>query len=183
MRSLGLGGLIKGQLKPVHETNDDLTELQRLLDKSYASAGEHLRSIFIPEQRPRAADLASVLTGVFLINLATVTARCEPLVAPVDGLFYRGRLWFSLPPGSQRARHLHVRPNVSATYVEGDSCLIVHGVAREVGDTHPFFGGWDKYARNAYGIVADVSKGVYNTRTEPDFTGFIEARRIYAKGF
>ncbi len=167
----------------VHETSEDLTELQRLLDESYVTAGEHLRSIFTPQQRSRAADLTAVLTGVFLINLATVTARSEPLVAPVDGLFYRGRLWFSLPPGSHRARHLDARPQVSATYVNGDSCLIVHGVAREVGDTHPFFAGWDQYARKAYGIVVDFAKKVYDTNREPEFTGFIEPRRIYAQGF
>jgi hypothetical protein len=167
----------------VHETNEDLTELQRLLDESYVIAGEHLRSIFTPRHRSQAADLTAALTGVFLINLATVTARCEPLVAPVDGLFYRGRLWFSLPPGSQRARHLHARPHVSATYVNGDACLIVHGLAREVGDTHPFFAGWDQYVRKAYGIAFDVAKQAYDTRREPEFTGFIEARRIYAQGF
>src|SRR5207245_319296 len=108
------------------ETAEDSAELQRLLDESYAAAGEHLRSIFVPDRRSSAADLAAALTGVFMINLATVTARCEPLVAPVDGLFYRGRLWFSLPPGAVRAAHLHARPQVSATYVEGDQapCMI-----------------------------------------------------------
>lgn len=169
----------------MNETRDDLIALQRILDESYASSGEHLRSIFVPEHRSSAADLVAALTGVFLINLATVTARYEPLVAPVDGLFYRGRLWFSLPPGAQRARHLRVRPQVSATYVEGDRapCLIVHGTAHQVGDTHPFFAGWDQYARSVYGIAVDVAKERYGTRTEPDFTGFIEARRMYAQGF
>jgi hypothetical protein len=130
----------------MHETVEDLIELQRLLDESYTSAGEHLRSTFVPERRSSAADLAAALKGVLLINLATVTARCEPLMAPVEGLFYRGRLWFSLPAGAQRAAHLHARPQVSATYVEGDQapCMIVHGVAREVGPDHPFFTGFDK---------------------------------------
>jgi hypothetical protein len=167
----------------VHETDEDLTELQCLLDESYATAGEHLRSIFTTQHRSHATELTAALTGVFLINVATVTAHCEPLVAPVDGLFYRGRLWFSLPAGSLRARHLHARPQVSATYVNGDACLIVHGLARAVGDAHPFFAGWDDYARTAYGIAVDVAKEVYNTRREPEFTGFIEARRIYAHGF
>jgi hypothetical protein len=31
----------------MHETNDDLTALQRLLDASYARAGEHLRMIWV----------------------------------------------------------------------------------------------------------------------------------------
>lgn len=167
----------------MHETHEDLTELQRLLDESYVAAGGHLRSIFTPQRRSDASAVVAALTGVFVINLATVTARGEPLVAPVDGLFYRGRLWFGLPPGSQRARHLHKRPQVSATYVEGDSCLIVHGTAREVRESHPLCAGWDQYVRSAYGIDVDVAKKAYDGRTAPEFTGFIEPRRIYAQGF
>jgi hypothetical protein len=167
----------------LQETTDDLTHLQRLLDESYAAAGAHLRSTFTPQRRSTAADVAAALTGVFVINLATVTARGEPLAAPVDGLFYRGRLWFSLPPGSQRARHLHARPQVSATYLEGDACLIVHGTATEVLDTHPLFAGWNRYVHDAYGIAIDVAKKTYGARREPEFTGFIEPRRIYAQGF
>lgn len=169
----------------MHETAEDLAELQRLLDESYESAGEHLRSLFPPEQRSSAEDIAAALTGVFFINLATVTAKCEPLVAPVDGLFYRGRLWFSLPPGSQRARHLRARPQASATFVEEDpgACMIVHGTAVQVDDTHPLFEGFDRYARALYGIAVDVAKTHYKTRTEPDFTGFVQPRRIYAQAF
>lgn len=80
----------------MYETREDLTELQRLLDESYASAGEHLRSLFAPEQRSSAVDLVEALMGVFMVNLATVTARSEPVVAPVDGLFFRagsGSVW------------------------------------------------------------------------------------------
>lgn len=167
----------------MRETPEDLADLQRLLDESYAAAGAHLRSIFAAQRRSSAADVVAALAGVFVINLATVTARGEPLVAPVDGLFYRGRLWFSLPPGSLRARHLHARPQVSATYMNGEACLMVHGVAREVGDGHPLFAGWDKYVREAYGITVDVAKKAYGARREPDFTGYIEPRRAYAQGF
>jgi hypothetical protein len=169
----------------MHETSDDLAELQRLLDESYASAGEHLRSLFVPERRSSAPDIVAALPGAFMINLATVTVRCEPVVAPVDGLFYRGRLWFSLPPGAQRARHLRARPQVSATYVEGDpgACMIVHGEAVRVDEAHPFFTGFDRFARSVYGLAVDFAKEQYSTRTGPDFTGFIEPRRIYAQDF
>ena len=54
----------------MHETAEDLAYLQRALDESYAAAGEHLRSIFVPDQRSSAEDLVARLTGVFLINLA-----------------------------------------------------------------------------------------------------------------
>jgi hypothetical protein len=59
----------------------------------------------------------------------------------------------------------------------------VHGTARHVDNTHPFFAGFDEFARSVYGIAIDVSKQHYGTRAAPDFTGFIEPRRIYAQGF
>ena len=169
----------------MHETTEDLTELQRALDESYAEAGDHLRSLFAPAARSSAQDVAARLTGVFLINLATVTARSEPIVAPVDGMFYRGRLWFSLPRGSLRARHLRARPQASATYVEGDlgPVLIVHGTAQLVDETHPYFAGFDRYARELYGIAVDASQQQQRDDTEPDFTGYIQPRRVYAQGF
>lgn len=169
----------------MHETTEDLEELQRRLDESYAAAGEHLRSLLAPDQRSTAEEVSEAMTGAFPIALATVSARCEPMVAPVDGLFYRGRLWFSLPPGSQRAQHLHVRPQVSATYIAGDpgACLIVHGVAR-AGRGSEFEEGFDAFARSVYGSAAvDFAKLRYGSRTEPEFTGFVEPRRIYAQWF
>lgn len=169
----------------MHETSEDLRELQQRLDESYESAGEHLRSLLTADHRSRAEDVAAALTGAFPINLATVNARGEPMVAPVDGLFYRGRLWFSLPPGSQRARHLHARPQVSATYLAGDpgACLIVHGVARDVRGSQ-FEDGFEQYARSVYGSVAvDFAKLRFGSRKEPEFTGFVEPRRVYAQWF
>ena len=60
----------------MHETPEDLHELQQLLDASYEAAGEHLRSIFRPERRMSAAETAAHLKGVFVLNVATVTAAC-----------------------------------------------------------------------------------------------------------
>lgn len=171
----------------VHETAEDLTELQRLLDESYASAGQHLRSIFGQHPRPSAEDVARGLPGIFVINLAVVTARCEPLVAPVDGLFYRGRLWFGLPPRSQRTRLVRARPAVSATYMEGElghpggRCLIVHGTAQQVKYGHSLHEGYGEYALGLYGLPIDPEK--FRDPDPLDFTGFIEPRRIYAAGF
>jgi hypothetical protein len=174
----------------VHETRQDLAELQAVIDASYASAGAHILSIFRPELRSSAEDIARTLTGIFIINLATVTANSEPLVAPVDGLFYRGRLWFGLPPGSQRARHLRARPAVSATQMEGElsevngRCLIVHGIAREVTYGHPMHAGYSRYVLPLYGLpIPDDLDNDPHEGPRRDFTGFIEPRRIYAQGF
>lgn len=174
----------------MHETAEDLGELQRVIDASYDSAGEHIRTIFRPELRSSAEDLARALAGIFIINLATVTARGEPVVAPVDGLFYRGRLFFGLPPRSLRARHVRARPPVSATHMEGElpnpggRCLIVHGVAREVTYGHPLHAGYSRYVLPLYGLVVpdDLDAGPTEQQRE-DFTGYIEPRRIYAQGY
>jgi hypothetical protein len=115
----------------VHETPDDIDNLQQLLDHSYAHAGEHLRSIVTPDRRLAAKEVCALLRGVCVLNLATVTKRAEPRVAPVDGLFYRGRFWFGSSPTSRRFVHIARRPQVSAAHTRGEALAIfVHGDAR-----------------------------------------------------
>jgi uncharacterized pyridoxamine 5'-phosphate oxidase family protein len=114
----------------VHETADDLDALQRLLDSSYAAAGEHLRRVITPERRLSAPALAARLDGVRLLALATSTADGRPIVGPVDGVFYRGAFWFGSAPDSVRFRHIRARPDVSATHIEGEPFSVtVHGRA------------------------------------------------------
>ena len=136
----------------MHETPDDLTELQALLDASYASAGAHLLRIFTEERRIPAADLPGLLRGVQVLNLATVTARCEPRVAPVDGLFFRGRFWFGSAPDSARFRNLRARPQVSAAHTRGEAlAVIVHGRAVEVAPDAAAAGPFRDYCLEVYG--------------------------------
>jgi nitroimidazol reductase NimA-like FMN-containing flavoprotein (pyridoxamine 5'-phosphate oxidase superfamily) len=114
----------------VHETAADLEALQGLLDESNAASGEHLRRIITPERRLDAAALAARLAGVRLLALATATADGRPIVGPVDGVFYRGAFWFGSAPDSVRFRHIRVRPDVSATHIEGEPFAVtVHGRA------------------------------------------------------
>jgi nitroimidazol reductase NimA-like FMN-containing flavoprotein (pyridoxamine 5'-phosphate oxidase superfamily) len=114
----------------MHETADDLAQLQDLLDRSYATAGEHLQRIITPERRLTAAEVAERLTGMSLLSLATVTADCRPLVGPVDGVFFRGAFYFGSAPDSMRMRHLRARPQVSATHVPREELSVtVHGRA------------------------------------------------------
>ena len=134
----------------MHESPEDLKELQRLLDDSYASAGAHLLSIHTPKRRMKAKALASILTGVRVLNLATVTARGEPLVGPVDGLFFRGRFYFGSSPESVRFRHIRSRPAVSASHTVGEElAVVVHGTARVIDvQTEE---GFRSYCREVYG--------------------------------
>jgi general stress protein 26 len=115
------------------ETPEELGNLQRLLDRSMAGAGEHLRGIITGERRLSAADLAGRLEGMRLLTVATVTADGRPLAGPVDGYFLHGTFWFSSGRNSVRMRHLAARPAVSATHLPGEELAVtVHGRAELV---------------------------------------------------
>lgn len=153
----------------MHETSDDLRALERLLDGSHAAAGSHLRSIFSDGRRLTAERLCALLPGVQVLNLATVTAACEPRVAPVDGLFYRGRFHFGSSPDSVRFRHIRVRPQVSASHTRGEEmAVIVHGTARLVDPGAPEHAGFRDYLLEVYGHDwEDWASGALYARIEP----------------
>ena len=112
------------------ETPEELDNLQQLLDRSMAGAGEHLRGILTGERRLPASQLAGRLQGMRLLAVATVTADGRPLAGPVDGYFLHGTFWFSSGRNSVRMRHLAARPAVSATHLPGDELAVtVHGRA------------------------------------------------------
>jgi uncharacterized pyridoxamine 5'-phosphate oxidase family protein len=163
----------------VHETEADLTTLQALLDASYTSAGAHLRSIHTPERRVHAHDLADVLRGVRVLSLATVTARCEPRVGPVDGLFYRGQFWFGSAHESVRFRHLRARPQVSGAHTVGETfAVIVHGRAAEVDVSAPEYAG---FRAALLGVYPDWEQW-YPEDVPPPYAR-IDAETMYAYAF
>ncbi len=115
------------------ETTDDLIQLQRLLDESYAAAGGHLRNVITPDRRLTAVEVAATLTGMRLLVLATVTGDGRPMAGPVDGIFFRGSFHFGSAADSLRFRHLRKRPSVSATHLLGEELSVtVHGAAEEL---------------------------------------------------
>jgi len=118
------------RLPPVHESPEDFVELQRLLDDSYANAGNHLLEIITTERRLNAQALSEKLQGMCLLVVATVTEDGRPIAGPVDGIFYRGCFYFASSPESVRMRHIRHRPAVSATHLPGEELAVtVHGVA------------------------------------------------------
>jgi hypothetical protein len=152
----------------VHETPEDVAALQALLDRSYATAGEHLLRIHTPERRAGAEEIVERLTGMCLLSLATVTSDGRPIVGPVDGIFYRGAFHFGSAPDSVRFRHIRARPHVSATHLPGEELgITVHGRAAAV----------------------DVSSGgfretlleVYVPRYGPDWEKFLDSGPVYAR--
>jgi hypothetical protein len=114
----------------LHETPDDIRELQALLDRSHEQAGRHLRSIITPERRVSATDLVERLQGMKLLVLATATADGRPIAGPVDGIFYCGSFHFGSADDSVRFRHIRARPHVSATHLPAEEFAVtVHGRA------------------------------------------------------
>jgi uncharacterized pyridoxamine 5'-phosphate oxidase family protein len=139
-------------LRAVYETKEDLDALQRLLDESYGRAGSHLRSIWGTEARLHAREASAELTGVQVLDLATVTRRGEPRVAPVDGLFFRGRFWFGSSESSARFRNIRANPAVSGAVTRGleTFLVIVHGHAVEIDPRGSDAGGFADYPRELY---------------------------------
>jgi nitroimidazol reductase NimA-like FMN-containing flavoprotein (pyridoxamine 5'-phosphate oxidase superfamily) len=155
----------------MHETQDDLARLQDLIDRSYASAGEHLLAIHTPERRLTAEQVSERLTGMTLLALATVTADGRPIVGPVDGIFYRGAFHFGSSPESVRFRHIRARPQVSATYLPGEELSVtVHGRA-EIVDTR---------AEEAAGFRQTVLD-IYVPRYGEEWAEFMDSGPLYAR--
>jgi hypothetical protein len=153
----------------MQESQADIAALQRLLDRSYASAGAHLLRIHTPERRLNARQLSERLTGMCLLALATVTADARPIVGPVDGIFYRGAFHFGSSPDSVRFRHIRARPHVSASHLPGEELgVTVHGRAVPV-DTGP---GTD---------FRKILLEVYVPRYGPEWEGFLDSGPVYAR--
>ena len=142
----------------MYETDDELRALQELLDASYARAGEHLRSIWGEDSRLDAPGLCAELVGVQVLDLGTVTVRGEPRVSPVDGLLFRGHLWFGSADNSARFRNIRGNPAVSGAITRGleTFLVIVHGRAIETDPRGPDAGGFGDYAREVYDFDWDA---------------------------
>jgi len=164
----------------VHETPADLEELQRRLDGSVAAAGEHLRRIFDDAHRPSAADVCAALGGIVEVDLACVTRDGAPIVAPIDAIFFRGRLWVGIPSPAVRARLVRRDPRVSAAYNHEGFALIVHGTLREPDHLGT---GYRALMRDLY--VAAYGPGWldwYNGLDHSgDVVGWIDPRRVFAR--
>jgi len=143
----------------VYETDRDLDRLQELLDASYARAGAHLRSIWGEQTRLDARGLSEEMAGIQVLDLATVTFRGEPRVAPVDGLFFRGRFWFGSAASSQRFRNIRANAAVSASITRGleTFLVLVHGRAVETDPRGAEAEGFARMPRELYDFDWDAA--------------------------
>jgi len=155
----------------LHETAADLAALQELLDRSYETAGQHLRRIITSERRLTAEQVAERLTGMCLLALATGTADGRPIVGPVDGIFFRGAFHFGSAPDSVRFRHIDARPHVSATHLPGEELAVtVHGRAVPVDIRSDAGAGFRQALLEVYGPDREdfIDSGPRYARIEPD---------------
>src|SRR5262245_161314 len=169
----------------MHESDDDLRALDALLSESHRVAGRHLRSVFTDAARPSAVELVRKMSDIFEMHLATIAADGAPLVAPVDGCFFKGKLWFGVPADSLRTVLLRRDPRVSASYTDGTFALIVHGVAREVAIDDPEYADYASCIEERYVAAHGPAWIEWRERNRPridaGYHGRIEARRMFAK--
>ena len=157
----------------MHETADDLTALQALIDGSYAAAGPHLLAIHEPERRLDAEQVSQRLTGMCLLALATVTRDGRPVVGPVDGVFFRGAFHFGSAANSVRFRHIRRRPQVSATYLPGEELAVtVHGRAVPIDIASPEHAAFRQ-------TLLDVYVPIYGEDWEQEFLDAVSP--VYAR--
>ena len=153
----------------MHETEQDLAELQELLERTLARANPHLTSIVSPERRLTARQVARYLQGTKHVAFATVNERGEPRVAPLDGVFIRGRFTVSTGRRAARLRHLRANPACSAVHMDGDVVgITVHGRATIIGADDSGVGDIEPVWREIYGSSPfEWGEGVVFMRIEP----------------
>ena len=155
----------------MHESPADTEALQELLDRSYATAGEHLLKIHTPDRRLGAEQVIERLSGMCLLALATTTADCRPIVGPVDGIFYRGAFHFGSSPDSLRFRHIRTRPQVSASHLPGEEFAVtVHGRAVPL-----------DVRANAQAGFRRALLEIYEPRYGPGWEEFLDSGPVYAR--
>ena len=120
----------------MHETDEEIQALQRLLDASYGTATEHLRGIITDDRRLTAHDLVALLPGMKVLSVATVTAHGEPRISALDGHFLHGTWSFSTSGTAAKARHMASRPAVSVAHVDGEQLAVFsHGRVERMRDS------------------------------------------------
>lgn len=121
-----------GHHRGMKETEAELDELQVLLDASLSRSTKHLRGIVTPGERTLdARQMATVLTAMCTLAIATVTSRGEPRISGIDGFFWHGKWVFGTARGAAKARQLAKNPAVSVAHLRGEELgVFTHGHVR-----------------------------------------------------
>ena len=151
------------------ESADDLERLQQLLDRTLAHANPHLLQIVKPERRLNARQVVRYLQGTKHVAFATVNPKGEPRVAPLDGVFIRGRFTVSTGGRAARLAHLRANPACSAAHMDGDTVgIVAHGSATIIGRGDDGVNELEQAWRDIYGSSPfEWGEGVVFMRVEP----------------
>lgn len=157
----------------MRETPEELAELQQLIDKSFASASDHLRGIMAPERRLTAEQIVADVPSPAVLNVATVTRNGEPRISALDGHFLHGRWHFTTADNSPKVVHIKSRAAVSASFTPRDGYgIFCHGDARLLdGDEKVSL---IEHCTRVYGQSPEnFGEGIAYVRIEPKwFVGF-----------
>jgi uncharacterized pyridoxamine 5'-phosphate oxidase family protein len=153
----------------MYESEEDVRELQALIDRTFARANPHLAGIVKPERRLTARQVVRYLQGTKHVAFATVNERGEPRVAPLDGVFIRGRFTVGTGGRAARLRHLRANPACSAAHMDGDTVgIVVHGRATIFGRGDEGVDQIEPVWRELYGSSPfEWGEGVVLMRIEP----------------
>ena len=112
----------------------DLPALQKLLDRSAASAGPAAAdSLAYPARQMTAAEFVEFWQSVRLVAMATAGENGSPHIAPVHARIDGTRLRLVVYDNTLRRRDIAANPKVAFTTWRADgAAAIVYGVAREV---------------------------------------------------
>ena len=151
------------------ESEEEIRELQELIDRTFDHANPHLAAIVKPERRLNARQVVRYLQGTKHVAFATVNPKGEPRVAPLDGVFVRGRFTVSTGGRAARLEHLRANPACSAAHVDGDTVgIVVHGHATIIGRDDEDAAELEPIWRDIYGSSPfEWGEGVVFMRIEP----------------
>jgi uncharacterized pyridoxamine 5'-phosphate oxidase family protein len=122
----------------MQETEEDIRALQELIDRTTSRMNPHMAGIVKPERRLTARQVVAYLQGIKHVAFATVNEKGEPRVAPLDGIFLRGRFHVSTGGAAARLGDLRRSPRCSLTHFSGDDVAVtVNGTAEIMGRDHP----------------------------------------------
>ena len=141
----------------MRETPEEVAELQRLIDRTFANINRHFAAIVTPQRRLTAQQVVTHLQGTRIVAFGTVNAKGEPRVSPLDSLFIHGRFTLSTDETATRIGHLRANPACSAVYMETDQmAVVVNGTVEWITRDHPdhdeIHGAWvAQYGSDPYG--------------------------------
>ena len=111
-----VAGATPDERDPANWPPEALAEIQRVLDRSRAKAGQAVRDTFARgERRMSALEFVTFWNGSRMKAMATVGKRGGPHIAPVHAEFANGRLRSTIYENAVRRRDLRDNPEVALT--------------------------------------------------------------------